>query len=296
MPIVNPKALIAARQKKGWTQKELSEATKPQINISTISRLERSQPKRIRDATLRELARALGVSISSLCQTKEPERDMIKLPLDTVSRNALALVALRYGVRREQIIKVAPLLFFIVAEQCIEERRKRIAEVHNAADALFTLQSRIRHIPPHWPINSGALDAEEKSINARDLFGTRVLKSAGQFLNDYPEDFDEDTDNPFVGYLRSIMAALGASDEDVEAVEWTSWSGPNYRICAEQAKQLVGGDDAAANAILQGVAALHEMPKGSPGERATWARAQQDAWLVYWGLDELLTSQAEPTP
>jgi len=276
MPIVNPKALIEARQKKGWTQLELSEATKPQINVSTISRLERGKSARVRENTLRELARVLGVTAAHLCPTEEAERDVVKLGIHAAARNALTLVALRYGVRREHIVELAPLLFFLAAEQCLQERKKRLAEVRDAADSLFDRQSRMRHIPPHWPVDSGALDAEEDSIEVRDLFGTKVLESAGQFIGDYSDDFDEAKDNPFVSHIRGALAALGATDEDVEAVKWTPGLWPHYHICAEQAGRIVGGDVDAVRAILFGSAALHEMPKAAPEERAAWARAEHD--------------------
>ncbi len=59
MAILNGKALTEARRKKGWTQVELSEATKPKVDVSTISRIERGKPTRVRANTLRALAKEL---------------------------------------------------------------------------------------------------------------------------------------------------------------------------------------------------------------------------------------------
>jgi transcriptional regulator with XRE-family HTH domain len=67
MAILNGKALTEARRKKGWTQVELSEATKPKVDVSTISRIERGKPTRVRANTLRALAKALDVQPES-CQ------------------------------------------------------------------------------------------------------------------------------------------------------------------------------------------------------------------------------------
>ena len=72
MPVLNPKALAAARRKKLWTQDQLSEATKPRIATSTVSRIERGKPTRVRERTLKELARALDVLPESLCEAARP--------------------------------------------------------------------------------------------------------------------------------------------------------------------------------------------------------------------------------
>ena len=46
MPILDGTLLGEARVKKGWTQVELSEATKPRVDVSTISRIEtRAHPR-----------------------------------------------------------------------------------------------------------------------------------------------------------------------------------------------------------------------------------------------------------
>ena len=47
MPILDGTLLGEARVKKGWTQVELSEATKPRVDVSTISRIERGPIARV---------------------------------------------------------------------------------------------------------------------------------------------------------------------------------------------------------------------------------------------------------
>ncbi len=275
MAILNGKALVEARRKKGWTQVELSEVTKPRINISTISRIERGKPTRVRESTLKELSRALDVRPESLCTTAEADREVVKLRVEFAARNALTLVARHYRIRRESIVEIAPLLFFIAAEQSLEERQKRISEIRELADSLFNLQSRIGHLPSHWPVDEGALRSEEKSIKARDLFGVQVAEDAQQ-LSDYDEDYDEAEHNPFVAFLRETLAKLRNSQAVAETVNWTPGLWPSYEICTEEADNLVGNDAKAAHAIVCGAAALHEMPKGSPEQRAEWARAEFD--------------------
>jgi len=286
MAILNGKALAEARRKKGWTQVELSEATKPKVDVSTISRIERGKPTRVRANTLRAVAKALDVQPESLCPAAEAERDVMKLRIEAAARNALTLVAHRYRISRESIIEIAPLLFFIAAEQSLEERQTRIADVRSSADALFDLYRGIPHLPPEWPIDDGAVSSEERSIKARDLFGNKVLEDAQQFLSEFDDDFDEGEHNPFVRFLRDRLSKIDTSAELAQSVRWTPGLWPHYRICTEEAASVVGNDTAAARAILSGAAALHEMPKGSPEQRAEWARAEYDR--KYGDLEDLL--------
>lgn len=282
MAISDGKALEDARRKKGWTQVQLSEATKPQINVSTISRIERGKSTRVRESTLKELGRALGVSPAALSTRSESERDLMRLRIESAARNALTLVALRYDVRREQIVEIAPFLFFIAAEQSLRKRLKRLGELRAAADAVYS--AALPHLPPKAAVDETALDCEERSIAARDLFGTIVAENVGG-----PDDWDEGEGNPFARFLSDAVAEISGS---AEAVRWTPGLWPSYEICADEAAAIVGGDATATRAILSGAAALHDMPKAPPAERAEWARAEFDSKYGY--LDELLDEFRDP--
>jgi hypothetical protein len=238
--------------------------------------------------TLNQLGRALGVTPESLCQTAEPERDVVKLRIESAARNALTLVALRYRISRENIVEVAPLLFFIAAEQCLQERQSRVDEVRDAAGSLDDLQRKIRHLPlPIWPVDEQAISREEQSIKARDLFGTKVDQYADQFENGYDDEYDKAKDNPFAVFLQNALAKVSNSHKGPKPVRWLPFLCPSYEICAEEAAAIVGGDTKAAQAILCGEAALHEMPKGSPAERAKWARAEWERKFKDSGLYDL---------
>jgi transcriptional regulator with XRE-family HTH domain len=280
MPIVNGKALIEARNKKGWTQADLSGATKPQINISTISRIERKKETRVHERTLKELGRALDVSPDSLRpkpEKPEVEREAFKLRIENGARNALTLVAQRYGIRRECIVEAAPLLFFLAAEKCLQGRQKQVADLENAAGSLWHMQQKTPHLPVRWPIDDGATTSEKKSIEARDLFGTKVIQDSDQFLGEI-RDYEEAEHNPFVTFLRSALSDVGASQIEPETMTWLPGRSPEYEICRAEAAVLVDGDEKATQAILWGYAPLHEMPKGSPTERAEWARSIYDQY------------------
>lgn len=277
MTMLDPKALVEARKKKGWTQKELSDATKPKIDISTISRLERGKPTNVRGNTLEQLSKALGASPESLCKTADKERDVIKLSIGPAARNALKLVADRYHINREYIVDVAPLLFFLVAEQSLHDRQQRADELQQAAETLFDLQCTNRHLPRKYPIDEDALATEKRSIQKRDLFGLAVTRNAGPLLNYADDEYDESEHNPFAAFLSKALSTVRKTHENSEPVRFHPGRCPEYAICAEEAAAIVGGDAEAVKAILRGAAALHEMPKDSPAEeRAAWARAEYD--------------------
>ena len=268
MAIIDGKALLAARQKKAWTQAELSEATK--IDISTISRIERAKPTRVRGRTLKVLASALGVVPDSLCRTSEVERDTMKMDLTYVARNALTLVARRYGIEPEEIVEMAPLLFFVAAEQSLQERRGRIAELRASADVLARLQSEVPHLPlKNMGIDEDKVGWEEISINENDIFG-------GVSDGDEPDGYDREKQNPFVMFLRDKLAKVSNWSFLAEKIEWDPELRPNYWVCLEEAAAIVGGDEEALRAILVGEAALHKMPEGSPEEKAAWVRGEAE--------------------
>ena len=177
MPILNPNALKKAKIDKGWTQLQLSEATKPRINVSTISRIERGKPRRVREITLNQFAKALGISAKELSDN-EIGRDSVKFQMGSLSRNALRLIAGRYGVDRDHIVELAPLLFFIIAEKSLQARRKHLKTVREAANTFAEVRSGIGHLRLHSPIDEDALKDEENSINARDLTGEMITNPA----------------------------------------------------------------------------------------------------------------------
>ena len=194
----------------------------------------------------------------------------MKLSLDASARNALTLVSQRYGIRRERIVALAPLLFFIAAEKSLRERQERVDQLIAAADDLVDLQKQIRHLPLHAPLDDNAVGSEQDSITARDLFAERVLDEPDLFTS-LDRNFEEASDNPFVAHLKRALELVGASDDEVSSVWWHPHSWPKYEICSDQAEQIVGSNAGAVNAILLGAAALHEMPKAAREERAAWA-------------------------
>jgi len=111
-------------------------------------------------------------------------------------------------------------------------------------------------------------------------------------MSELDADFDEAEQNPFVEFLRDSLSRVSDSNEAVESMRWSPGLWPRYEICAEEAGIIVGNDAKAAHAILCGAAALHDMPKGTPQQRAEWAQAEFDR--KYGALDGLLGNLDEP--
>lgn len=261
--------------------KQTDVAVQTGISKDTLSRIERTPGVRVsQERTVTLLCQALGVDAATLAgdkplteqgHTPAPERSQLNVRISDAARNAYALTSARYRVTRDQVAAAAPLLFFIVAEQSLRERRRRLAEVSDAAERLETMFSGTPHFPgarlgSEWDV----LTLEEKSIKRIDIFG----KMIGDGVEDLPEDWDDER-NPLAAFVREALTQVSA-DSTFEA--W-AWHGePRYGICRDEAIKFMGGDAEAAEAVLAGTAPLHQMPqevrKSGPEQRAAWARAK----------------------
>jgi hypothetical protein len=183
-------------------------------------------------------------------------------------------------------VEAAPLLFFIAAEKSLQERRKRLDALRTAADAMYDAYPS--HLPKTASVDEETLECERGSIEARDLFGSIVTDNDNVGAR-YEEDWDEGESNPFAVFLKAALADVSNS-ATFERWEPRLW--PQYQICSEEAAKVVAGDAEATRAILDGAAALHEMPKASPRERGEWARAESHR--KYGDLDGLLDDLIDP--
>ena len=294
MTRVDPVVLQRLRKAKGWSQEELAGKTKfegqPKIDKQTISRLERGERPKTRSRTIRQLAHALSVDPAVLTgdglapdisreSSALDSRSQLNVRVGAAPRNALNLVARRYRVEPSQIVELAPFLCVWAAEESLRRRQERLSTLDLTLDETKALGHQLRHLSPQINIFSYADDAiaaEQSSINERDLFGSSIkLDLAGVSPN-----FDTDTENPFAMFLRELVISFGnvATFE-----EWSgSWS-PAYRVCSEEAAELVGGDRERADEILRGAVALNEMPKeirkhGMEKERAEWVRMKAEEY------------------
>lgn len=283
MAFVSKEALKRARENKGLSQEALAGAAK--LDPSTISRMERGIPSRIRKHSLEQLAVALETKPEELCEAPASDPDLVKLPMDVSARNALVLVAKRFGVSRRCIVGLAPLLFYFMAERSLASRRKLLEEIREAANSLENLQSRMPHLPSLWPVDEEALLAERESIEARDLFGRGFANR--NFFGQRSESYKDDEHNPFAAFLTEALEKTRGPNDANKPVRCTTISSPSYWICYDEAAEKVAGDEDAAWAIVGGEVALHEMPtKATPAERAQWVRSKCTSPSIVLARDE----------
>lgn len=211
---LNPAALKAARKqankKRGFTQEQLAERIS--CSKDTVSRWERGKTCRVR-AHLREpLCKVLGVEWDKLTKPPILEPDLAELGLTRIQHPvpqyvppALHLVAKRYGVTRMEVLSIAPLLFLIIAERSLLERRRRLNEIYSVREeAEQRLREKSAHLGGLVTVfnysGDDLLEEEEKSLRERDIFGNLIEYELGAMLDDH--------EGPFVHFIRSLMEGL----------------------------------------------------------------------------------------
>jgi hypothetical protein len=201
----------------------------------------------------------------------ESTKDQLNVRIDNGARNALHLVSIRYGVPSARIVELAPLLFYIAAEKSLSERRAKVAEIWDLEDRWNLLRNSIPQLPGSATPEDDGLHVEWQSIEKRDVLGRHVRDAPiHSIYND-----DDDELNPLGQSLKASLTGI-VGNPIIESWYWED--APTYRICREEALSLVDGDVDAADAILSGIAPLHELPKelrqkGASGEqRAVWVQ------------------------
>jgi transcriptional regulator with XRE-family HTH domain len=266
---INPDRLRFWLNKCRLSQKEL--AAKIGTDVGTVSRWKTGKTRKIRSNKLAKLCEVLGVTQTELCADgplseagDAAPRGQVTMMLDTACRNALALVARRYGVTRQQIVEVAPLLFAIMAEQSLAERRNRLDGYHDAAPS--HLRGSLRG--PYDEDDNELLDAEERSIRQRDLFASHVVD----------RDENHHKSNPFAVFLSKRLSETDLKKGN--GVTWEEDEAPRYQIGIEELIDLLGKDEDACKLVLSGEVALAEMPgdtrKATPEVRASWVKEKAD--------------------
>lgn len=287
MTKVNPFVLQKLRRRKGWSQDRLAEMST--VNKQTISRIERGELNSTRENTIKQLARALGVDPVELTQetltaeSKQSEpmkrKPQSSFGVSDAANNFLYLISERYFIKPWQVMELAPLLFCWAAEMSLRERRERLNKLEEACETARMLEKEMPHLPPpNFIYSEEKIAAESRSISSHDIFG--MCFADDDFGSDHLYS-DDDTDNPFAIFLAKLVGEIGdvASFEGFSPVDY-----PVFRVCRDEALEMVGGDEILAERILSGIADLYEMPKdlqgifGNVEDRAAWVQAQAEAF------------------
>ncbi len=250
---IHPEALKRARKRRGMTQEQLAVAIG--CTKDTVNRWERGRSRRVRSHLREPLRKELGVRWETLTEPPESdpddphgvvERVQIGVPIGRADRNSLHLVAKRYGVHPRDVLELAPLLFFVVAERSLLDRQRRVKEIYAALDEG---EEKLRADPSHLdrviPICRGRADdmllPEEESIAKRDILG-RLVRSEGWY---------SDHEGPFVTFVQKL--AEGLLEDPMEFIESFFGDIPNWYVIAEDTlRECTGlsGDDQWADDLL----------------------------------------------
>ncbi|MYH72902.1 MAG: helix-turn-helix transcriptional regulator, partial [Acidimicrobiia bacterium] len=169
--------------RRGMSQFELAQATG--CTKDTVSRWERGKSRRVRSHLRKPLCAALRITWERLTRPTEQPED---LAADVTTRVAigndawasLLVVAVRYNVRPRDILDVAPLLFLIVAERSLLERKRRLREINAIVqEKEEKLLENCAHLGGIIAARSLSADSqlyeEEESLSKRDVF-VRFIK------------------------------------------------------------------------------------------------------------------------
>ena len=263
---INSETLKKLRNKNGFSQQTLADESG--VAKKTIARIESGKEKgEPRGGTVKLLAKALNIKPEVLAEAPESEtvREQelqkyglrpIKLVLDGETILAYGLVAEQYGVETREIIKAAPLLFTLLAEQSLAARRRRLEQ---AEEALGAFPEHL--IPRSW----SALDAERASIGQRDIF-TRHIDD-----HEISESYYEEERNPFSDFLVHLAKELGPDNDALDHEEIHNLGNfdglPSFSIFETyRRKNLTGGSSRADYALSRGYVSISQIPVKYFGE------------------------------
>ncbi len=276
MPTINTRNFLQLLERRQLSLSALGRDTP--VSRATLSRIANGHVTEVRESTLERLVTALGTDAGTLTGSDidiEPSerlfgrKTQMNVRIADDARNALTLVARRYGVKPADIIHISPFLFLWAAEESLKRRSLALNEIEDRIAALADA-SRPKHldeiVTQHWHADDAIL-AEQRSINALDLFGTTI---PDEHFSDNYEDSEE---NPFAVFLKSLADELG---ELAEFDYWSAWwDHPGYQLGDAEAQKITGGNKEAARQITSGFAPLHEMPReveaAGPEVVAKWA-------------------------
>lgn len=267
-------ALKHFRTAKRMTQKQVAEETRGGASLVTIKRIEGAKDGAylVRERIAEGIAKVLGVTVEKLAsppenaaETAAARRDAgyreLRVNIDAETSLAFRMVEHLYDIPIRSQVEMAPLFAALLAEGSLAWRRRRLAEVEEAADALQFLGSGHLSFAGIAYRVEDAASQERKSIEKRDLFGKEVADEAFDF------GYDPAANNPFADFLKQYATEIEAKavsfEGDWSGCGWKTGEGmPEYRIGNDLIAELTGGDDDAEYAFLRG----HIRPGDIPAE------------------------------
>ena len=291
---IQPGTLKMLRKIRNLSQQELADRAK--VDKKTIGRIEGGYAGESHGATVRLISGALGLSNPRIL-AEAPESELVReearihsashssgtrVHLDSETALAYDMVEEHYGVEVHRLIEEAPMLFTLLAEASLAERRRRLE------DARAVLEEFNRALPEHLGDSGWAYEEEEESIGRRDLF-----RHPGNLEWDDPRwEAYRENGNPFSNFLKRLAENLEAGNGalDPEDVEFDPDISCRGYLFPELRERITGGSPRAGWVLSHGHVRLGQIPKRLRGEgedaareRVEWLEAQitDDEWAAY---------------
>ena len=288
-----PETLKHWREKRGFSQQKLAEEAG--INQKTVARIEVGKGGETRGDTVKRITDALRVKPETLAEA--PDADARhdekvrkkfgagvfnrKLRLDGEVLISYDLVKENYGVGMQKIINVAPMLFTLLAEMSLADRRRRLKEAEDAIDAFN------RICPEHMGGRSWEGSYEKSSIAQRDLFARSIdWMEANEF-------YYEEERNPVSDFLTQLAEELGPDNDaiDPEEIHFDPDTLFDHVPLFESYQKILTGESSRARfALTRGYVRIGQIPKELRGDdedvtskRIAWLekKVPGDAWAEY---------------
>ena len=287
-PII-PETLRTLRERQRLSQAQLADRTRGKLSVSlpTIKRIETATGTYMANPRVAKgLAKALRVEIDVLAKEPAPDELDHKRKLQQLGMRqlrtfvpentslAFRMVEHLYGIPIRAQIEMAPLCMALLAEGSLAWRRKRLAEICQKAEELYSLGGGSFSFARAVYRTQDAGLEEAESIRKRDVFGREVAEDT------YDLGYDPNTNNPFADYLRELARDLDDADIalDPDGIpEIGQYGFPEYRIGAAMLDELAGGDPDAEYALTCGHVRLADIPDELLGEDNTEKRVE---WIV----------------
>jgi transcriptional regulator with XRE-family HTH domain len=292
--MIRPDTLNFYLKAKNWSQVQLARSSG--VDKGTVNRIMKGKNKRSDSATVERIAKALGLSPEELAapppaveHRKDPPESRFETTLSNSTRNALVLVARRYGMQPRVVLELAPVLFVIAAERHLAERSANLAQMLESLSAAEAASPRYLDLLGSYP--DYAIEMENRAVAERDLF----LDNRDDPENVFWPGYEFEKHAPFPVWLQAEMAKARYDG----AISWYERDWPaQFKTAVEDALWLTEGDPELADYIASGHVALYKLKReersDSKSRLAALQRlkAEHDAEMLV--IDQLLGSMLNP--
>ena len=250
-------------------------ARKTGISERHLARIETGDIDVSRQDLKEKLAKALSVGIADLCgitdyigRLSETEpgaetRTQLSAAVNVHTRLAYALLKRRYGWTAAEIIKLAPVMFALLAEGSLERRRRRLAQLRDSRDKVDEdLKGYLSALSRHCSV-------EETSVERCDLRANEVERDEDP-TNVFRSRPDGDS---FIDYLTELANDLLPDDEPAHLRGERRLLA---RVCREELDKLTDDSILARWALEYGDTDLSAIPESLLQPEA---KAQRIEWL-----------------